>query len=296
MSCTTTQRRRVCGRDDDATASVPLRVKLSLAPPLRTCLTRLNSAATGGRGCQRGRYLPWEERRSRACVCAGRGRVRSTTPLPSLAASHHPVRTVSDSFLREALEAKCGKLWAQGGVAAMAKGKGEKDAKGKDAKGAAAGDEGPDVEAEFEVLLTSKNLELAEAKAKAERLTAGLDTLRGEHSVRPYPAWLGCKEGIITRCTYGPRTQLDAAGLCSVWTIRVGLWSCHRIPCHLPRTARQPASEWLLLAQPAVSCSGHQVSTDRTSVSALTRPCSSAIPPPACCRKLLRRKPITPKP
>ena len=70
----------------------------------------------------------------------------------------------------------------------MAKGKGEKDAKGKDAKGAAAGDEGPDVEAEFEVLLTSKNLELAEAKAKAERLTAGLDTLHGEHSVRPYPA------------------------------------------------------------------------------------------------------------
>jgi hypothetical protein len=60
------------------------------------------------------------------------------------------------------------------------KGKDEKGGKGKDA----AADEGPDVEAEFEVLLTSKNLELAEAKAKAERLTAGLDELRGDHTVR----------------------------------------------------------------------------------------------------------------
>ena len=67
--------------------------------------------------------------------------------------------------------------------------KGKEKGKDKDAKGAAGGDEGPDVEAEFEVLLTSKNLELAEAKAKAERLTAGLDSLRGEHTVRP--AWLG---------------------------------------------------------------------------------------------------------
>jgi hypothetical protein len=69
--------------------------------------------------------------------------------------------------------------------------KGKEKGKEKDAKGAAGGDEGPDVEAEFEVLLTSKNLELAEAKAKAERLTAGLDTLRAEHTVRPCPAWLG---------------------------------------------------------------------------------------------------------
>ena len=62
----------------------------------------------------------------------------------------------------------------------MGKGKGKKEKKDG---GERKEEEGPDLEAEFEILLTSKNLELAQNLAKAERLNAQLLEIRKEHQV-----------------------------------------------------------------------------------------------------------------